>query len=720
MPKKKVRDVMSKDVETIAPDSSLLEAADKMKRSRSGSIIVVDGGRPVGVLTERDLLYGVISEGRIIPEISEGEAPEEVPRAPEPEEAPASVPTVTSEEKLVVDTIENLMKIEGKKYEDLETLEKDVVIAIESRGHVVTGDDRVLISRLVQEHGYTGKFKIDDMLAKAVGGRKQLAIISTVLLFILAALGENYVVPFIVDTFTNEAPAAVINSPAEMTKFAQGARITLSGSSNDPEDGLLGEDSLLWHSSIDGDIGTGSQIDLTTLSVGEHLITLTARDSKGSEAKATTNIIVIAHEILDEIKTSKKVLVKDEEVEAYVKVWKPIVDEKAPEKGWVELENPFYKIRLNLDHSYYMLFDKIQGKEVLVYNDQVEDKISMLTGSTLGYADLDGANMVSFSSMALHDVDGIGRYRVLLKDEENGFLLFVAEGYDFQPTDPTSGYDVEGEVMFGLFADKPYFIDATELNNLQTQGVASKKNIKNPDEIVKDWVITGDYDSGVIRGGDPQHLNFEMWEPFYTVQTLEERKAWHAGSAQFSKMFPDHVLIGNKISGGIMFSLPQGRFRFDDSLGIFGDQIACEFFLLVKEPEKAISFSVEPVNRNCFFYDFETYQYKTPEQVKAANPGASEEDLIGISMDEICQKHGLECPDSPLDVHNWSTKRFAFVVTLVDNWYDQSTNEPREGIWELASLGVEDFSVYEETIYRELENTRPLSGTKSVVEKATL
>jgi len=51
-----VRDVMSKDVKVVRPDSSVKEVVATMNKFDIGSIVVVQGGRPVGIITERDIL----------------------------------------------------------------------------------------------------------------------------------------------------------------------------------------------------------------------------------------------------------------------------------------------------------------------------------------------------------------------------------------------------------------------------------------------------------------------------------------------------------------------------------------------------------------------------------------------------------------------------------------------------------------------------------------
>jgi citrate synthase len=51
-----VADIMSHPVVTAAADDKVAEAAAKMREKKVGSVVVVDGSRPVGILTERDLV----------------------------------------------------------------------------------------------------------------------------------------------------------------------------------------------------------------------------------------------------------------------------------------------------------------------------------------------------------------------------------------------------------------------------------------------------------------------------------------------------------------------------------------------------------------------------------------------------------------------------------------------------------------------------------------
>jgi CBS domain-containing protein len=54
-----LRDIMTEDVLTVAPEDTLGEVASKMVDRGVGAVVVGDFGRIIGVLTERDIMRAV-------------------------------------------------------------------------------------------------------------------------------------------------------------------------------------------------------------------------------------------------------------------------------------------------------------------------------------------------------------------------------------------------------------------------------------------------------------------------------------------------------------------------------------------------------------------------------------------------------------------------------------------------------------------------------------
>ena len=62
-PPSTVRSVMTKLVITTKTDSSVREAAELMRKKNVGSIVVTYEGKPVGIVTERDIVERVVARG---------------------------------------------------------------------------------------------------------------------------------------------------------------------------------------------------------------------------------------------------------------------------------------------------------------------------------------------------------------------------------------------------------------------------------------------------------------------------------------------------------------------------------------------------------------------------------------------------------------------------------------------------------------------------------
>jgi len=78
----------------------------------------------------------------------------------------------------------------------------------------------------------------------------------------------------------NQAPAVTITEPPNGAEYSYGDLVTFRGTAQDPEEGDKTSE-IVWTSSIDGSIGTGSSITVYDLNTGDHTITATVTDSGG-------------------------------------------------------------------------------------------------------------------------------------------------------------------------------------------------------------------------------------------------------------------------------------------------------------------------------------------------------------------------------------------------------------------------------------------------------
>jgi CBS domain-containing protein len=54
-----VRNHMSRDLLSVEPDETITQVAQRMVERNVGAVLVLDRGRPVGIMTERDLMRAV-------------------------------------------------------------------------------------------------------------------------------------------------------------------------------------------------------------------------------------------------------------------------------------------------------------------------------------------------------------------------------------------------------------------------------------------------------------------------------------------------------------------------------------------------------------------------------------------------------------------------------------------------------------------------------------
>jgi len=60
----KVKEIMTQGPATLGPDATLGEAATMMKQEDCGSIPIVDDGRLIGIVTDRDIVVRAVAAGK--------------------------------------------------------------------------------------------------------------------------------------------------------------------------------------------------------------------------------------------------------------------------------------------------------------------------------------------------------------------------------------------------------------------------------------------------------------------------------------------------------------------------------------------------------------------------------------------------------------------------------------------------------------------------------
>ncbi len=78
----------------------------------------------------------------------------------------------------------------------------------------------------------------------------------------------------------NNAPVVAVSSPLDGAAFAVGAEVSLAATADDAEDGDLAG-SIEWSSDLDGVLGSGATLAVSSLSEGTHVLTASVTDSGG-------------------------------------------------------------------------------------------------------------------------------------------------------------------------------------------------------------------------------------------------------------------------------------------------------------------------------------------------------------------------------------------------------------------------------------------------------
>ncbi|HUH98247.1 MAG TPA: S8 family serine peptidase [Anaerolineales bacterium] len=88
-------------------------------------------------------------------------------------------------------------------------------------------------------------------------------------------------------------PTVTITAPSNNSTYAYGAKITLTGTATDPQDGTL-DSSIVWYSNLTGPIGKGASVSSSALIPGTHTIYAQATDSGGAQSEVSINLTIRA------------------------------------------------------------------------------------------------------------------------------------------------------------------------------------------------------------------------------------------------------------------------------------------------------------------------------------------------------------------------------------------------------------------------------------------
>src|SRR6185503_10923940 len=93
-------------------------------------------------------------------------------------------------------------------------------------------------------------------------------------------------------------PSVTITAPAGGSIFAYGEPVALTGTARDAADRDLG-DAVRWTSSLDGILGTGGTVTMSTLRPGNHTVSASVTDSCGTTSTAAVTLVVGPVIVLD-------------------------------------------------------------------------------------------------------------------------------------------------------------------------------------------------------------------------------------------------------------------------------------------------------------------------------------------------------------------------------------------------------------------------------------
>jgi hypothetical protein len=89
-------------------------------------------------------------------------------------------------------------------------------------------------------------------------------------------------------------PSVAILHPSDNEMRVLAQPVPCTGTASDPEDGALGDGSVVWTSSLEGNLSTALAFDWTPSQVGTHEVRLTATDSDGNTGSDSITVFIVA------------------------------------------------------------------------------------------------------------------------------------------------------------------------------------------------------------------------------------------------------------------------------------------------------------------------------------------------------------------------------------------------------------------------------------------
>lgn len=118
----KVRDIMTKDVACINPDSKVVEAAQIMQKNNIGSLPVCDQSGVIGIVTDRDIIVRNIAHGK------------------DPKETPVrdvmTGQVITASPDMEVDEVAQMMA--SKQIRRVPVVENNMIVGMVALGDIAT------------------------------------------------------------------------------------------------------------------------------------------------------------------------------------------------------------------------------------------------------------------------------------------------------------------------------------------------------------------------------------------------------------------------------------------------------------------------------------------------------------------------------------------------------------------------------------------------------